>query len=132
MNKIEFIQECCKYAKGFEVSIMGNEEIGYVTTIDIEKLVSFGMGAILEDGDLESYNYWIKIYYPLLLQRTIEGINKSTQSFRVIKIIQRADRLLIVDEADYCEYEVIGNNTNQAKEKALKWVLGTFKDRGEK
>jgi len=77
---IEFIKWLVGYAEGFELSVMsiGDYDPDPKYSVDIATSTSIGFGAIQGLGDSHSYAVWHYIYYPLLLQRAIEGINKTT------------------------------------------------------
>ena len=64
---IEFIKWLVSYAKGFEYK-EDNPHLHIAIPTGLQRTLVFWM----------DFQEWHKIYYPLLLQRAIEGINKTT------------------------------------------------------
>ena len=117
---IDFIKWMIGYAEGFELSEMSTDQIR-IEIIDIEKVVSFSTMIAMGKGDPESNKYWQKIYYPLLLQRAIEGVNRGESKYW---IIQHRERIIVrkefLDGLPYFRYEDI--SPDQAKEATLKYI----------
>lgn len=82
LNKDQIIKGC-EYAQGFVATEMGSDIIGWVVSIDIENTTSIGMGAILGEGDKNSYDHWCRIYHPLFLNRILEGMNDQLKDFSI-------------------------------------------------
>jgi hypothetical protein len=110
MMNIEFIKWLCDKAEGFE--IINRDEVEGVICPD-GKSFSLDRGLNLRT--------WMNTYYPLLLQRAIEGVNRD----KVREISSFNDRLYVIkmDKSEgtpfpYNDYESI----DQAKEQALKYI----------
>lgn len=61
---------------------------------------------------------WKQAYYPLLLQRTIEGIN----TLKDFEIIQTRSNVVVYSEYPVQEFEIEPKNEDEAKEQALKYI----------
>ena len=127
MKDIEFIRWLCEYAEGFEIYIMGIKDIEEWEGIDIEKLSSFGMGCVLGRGDLKGFEEWNKIYYPLFLQRAIEGINYYLK----YTIFQNKSMISVhYDDKKFSEifYFKDYNSIDEVKEKALYYIYEQIRE----
>ena len=109
---IDFIKWMVSYAEGFEDYRPHEEEINFSIKIPLDNI-------FLQ----HRYNHfetetWQKIYYPLLLQRAIEGINRDDE----IEIIQEAWCIALLKLGKSLpNFEIVGN-PDQAKEAALKYI----------
>ena len=112
---IEFVKWMVSYAEGFEY-----REQDWIQTPGL-----YGYGFNLIGDDWIDPVDWRAIYDPLLLQRAIEGINKSDNKY---KILQHIKRILVWDsECGLHIPEVIYKfkdfeNIDTAKEEALKYI----------
>jgi alpha-L-fucosidase len=110
--KIDQIKQCIKYAEGFdEKFVNGLSMKQLIYTYNNETMV-FDLYYFSQKNN----------YYPLFLQRVIEGINKSNIEYRIEQCYN------MVEVLDSEEYDVIINyliedNPDQAKEQAIIWVL---------
>ena len=113
---IDFIKFLVGYAEGFEWYEKDD-------TLEYQDI----FGCYLSDLNTEHWllNYgifWNKIYYPLLLQRAIEGINLSKSEYEVDLI----NGLVEVCKEEYSAREWLptteGITYDQAKEQALKYI----------
>ena len=109
---IDFIKWMIGYGEGFEV----------IT----DDLLDFEISIPLDNILLQSWcnhfrtDMWKQIYYPLLLQRAIEGINRGEgylifQDFSEIRIEHN-------DNNGFEKYYDYGYGIDQAKEAALKYI----------
>lgn len=92
--EIDFIKWLVGYAEGFELSLMSTDQIS-IEMIDIEKVVSFSTNIVMGNGDPESNEYWLKVYYPLLLQRGLRGLLKCDMLTYSLDIL----REVLLDDA---------------------------------
>ncbi len=112
---IEFIKKICEKAEGFKV---GKHE-GSHSMVELPN----GKRFVITSNDFSIFiNDWIHTYYPLLLQRAIEGANK----FHVggFKITIRDFDIIV---QDYITSEIwrifaVNPDIDQAKESALKYI----------
>ena len=107
--EINFIKWMVGYAEGFELKM----EQGTLH-IKCPNLVYYGINFFNNyDLNVES------IYYPLLLQRAIEGINRTNKYAFLAN-----DEKLLISKWNANVYELLWsdfNNEDQAKEQALKY-----------
>lgn len=110
MNKIDFIKWMCERAEGYSWGVN-------ITTVRCpdNRIYRFGLTASIDSMA------WERIYYPLLLQRAIEGINRIPSGD--IAVIQYPCAI----KAGYKnEWKVFFfpkyKSFDQAKEAALKYV----------
>ena len=91
----------------------------------------FGWGLINGYGnDIEDLAKWMYIYYPLFLQRVIEGINREYFNVNTNYQpywIELLSKQIIVDKDDSYGYVIFElrdfDNFDQAKEQAIKFIL---------
>ena len=114
------IKECCKYAEGWE-SV--KREIFY-------DLIRLPNGDVISEDDYDSKD-WETLYYPLLLQSVIEGINRehlNDDKYPSITIDSTGIRISYssqnyYDEViDFDDYDSI----IEAKESAINYVMGAM------
>ena len=108
----DFIKWLVGYAEGF-----GLKEKGWIET----------PGLYGYDFELHSNDNWInpidwkKIYYPLLLQRAIEGITNSVSPFFMA---QNCDFIIAYEYGgkNYNHFSIIKFGIDEAKKQALKYI----------
>lgn len=87
MNLSDFVKECVKYADGFELR---EKDYGFLREPDGD--------CFFELKDLENHiddlTFW-KITYPLLIQLTIDGINKKCEGDSAFFITQSRDNISV-------------------------------------
>jgi hypothetical protein len=100
-NDIEFIKWLCAKAEGFTI------DDGIIFIND------------LHNGTPVGHIWYYKVIYPLLLQRAIEGVNRTEEDIHIVQ------NHLYVEVIDW-EYNVLdswGSEVkDQAKESALKYI----------
>lgn len=110
MKDVDFIKKCCEFAEGFEYD--GDCEPApdlvkydiYIMQADSPKLFSGNM------------------LYPLLLQRTIEGINKTSDwhlEYYIHRIVMGNKIEPVLRQVDIYKC----NSIDEAKRKALEYVF---------
>lgn len=113
--KPEYIKWLVSYAEGFEISMVRNRTI---EMIDICGLVSYGLNTLDRSPSLAP---WENAYYPLLLQRAIEGINRKHKW----EIAQFHDRIYVSDrdKTEGTPYRFVNyKSIDDAKNQALEYV----------
>ena len=108
---LDFIKWMVGYAKGFE--------------LDEDYLDSPGNECWALESEL-NYVAWKEVYYPLLLQRAIEGINRDHE----IEIVQEAWCIALLKLGKSLPHFEIVGNPDQAKEAALKYIYEQEKSNG--
>ena len=108
MNNIDFIKKCIPFAEGFELTMCQTVEC-----IQLPNIGALTYNMLIED----------KICYPLLLQRTIEGlmtdIDKARLDLKVMYIFSYGWCWQVQDCVDMIYYET----SEEAKRKALEYVF---------
>ena len=89
MNDIDFIKKCCEYANDYDMPLL------------------------IEVG-VNDYNMY---YYPLLLQRAIEGVNNSNLKWHIV--MSKYNEIFI----NCLDYQLGFGNGDKAKRVALKWIF---------
>jgi len=115
---IELIKWGCQYAEEFEYkrSVMV-KSLGFRDTIEAPD----GNIMVYEDFDSKE---WITLYYPLFLQRVIEGVNKNDND---IVIVQDDNIIAVVSYSFEKEVTIEDSGTpDQAKEAALIWIMERY------
>ena len=103
MNDIDFIKKCCEYADGFEIirdSILV-VPMGYRTMLN----------TFINDIQFTS------TFYPLLLQRAIEGVNNSNLKWHIV--MSKYNEIFI----NCLDYQLGFGNGDKAKRAALEWIF---------
>lgn len=113
MLSVEELEKACEFADGFEIAN---------TVGDKELWVNTGRGTVIGTRINENNKQWELIYYPLFLQRVIEGMNKGDD----FSITQHWDVIEIEDDS-FNSLTTIGKTCigtiDQAKEQAIKYIL---------
>jgi len=102
---IEFIKWLVSYAKGFEYK-EDNPHLHIAIPTGLQRTLVFWM----------DFQEWHKIYYPLLLQRAIEGLGIQISASSVY--IEMGDP----DDPFYGKCVSEFKNIDEAKEAALKYI----------
>ncbi len=107
-NRIEFIKECCDKA-GWRICLDGEFYSVFV-----------GAGIVQSKCRIQNSSMWLDIVYPLLLQRAIEGVNKSNTDWILTMFFDSIEVVLMGFSAEFFSHN--GDNEDEAKESALKYI----------
>ncbi len=115
---IEFIKWMCEKAEGFSYEIGSG-----INAVVVGKYAVFSENDIKQNAKRTfTSRLWVPVYYPLLLQRAIEGVNNKNIDIAEGFYIEQMTGQIIV--CQHCEPYVLFENKpiDQAKEAALKFI----------